>query len=347
MASRLLRKTAGVVGVLFAWCAAETARAQPLLNTDNLCGPGTGNIGTSWISLPSEGLIRTAEDLCTSTVPMPQTVTQVFPDGTGRYTYDCATMTCTSSGPIPEPGCTASTCFCLSPGEGVSIRTSAPSQLDVYGCDAPVPVNIQIATGPGLGGSIVSVPYRTFLTTFNDLGLWYGLPSTGIQRGTVTALDCTTGVLSAPCQIGTAACQAALLKPGLAYRLSSPVSATYSATNPVACLTPNPTPADCPIDGLTVTSGTTNTLNWNPAPVGCTLPLTYQVARFDLDCMLHYCRNCASCSIIGTTTVTTLADTPPMGTNWGYLVSVVGGTWNETANALCIDRDVMFALGCP
>lgn len=346
MRPRRLTTMAGIVAVLLGWSAFGETHAQPLLNTENLCGPGSGLIGTTWISLPTDGTLKTAEDLCASISPTPQTVQQVFPDQAGNYVFDCAALTCTSTGLVPEPGCTASTCFCIDPGEGIAVVASAPSQLAIYGCDAMIPINVPIVSSTGPNGALVSVPFHTFLTTFNDLGLWYGLPSTGISRGTVSGLDCTDGVVTS-CSVGTASCQSALLVPGLAYRLRSPTTGVYSNTNPVTCMNPNPPPASCPVDGLMVSSsGGTNTLTWNPAAAGCPLPLTYQVARLDLACLTHYCAHCAACSILGTTVLTTLADAPPAG-NWAYLVSVVGGTWNDTSATLCTDRDILFGLGCP
>jgi hypothetical protein len=190
--------------------------AQPLLFTENLCGPaGAGLIGTNWISLASDGVITTPEQLCLAITPTPTTVSVMFPDGTGTYSYDCATMVCTSSNPIPEPGCTTSTCFCISPGEGVSVVTNAPSTLPVYGCDSFVPISIPYAPGPGLSGTLVSVPFQTPLVTFNDLGIYFGLPSGGLTRGTITGLNCTTGVV-VQCAAGTTACTAATLVPGAA-----------------------------------------------------------------------------------------------------------------------------------
>jgi len=328
---------------LVAWGTTDSLRAQPLLNTESLCGPGEGNIGTNWISLPSDGILKTAEDLCAAISPTPSTVSQQYPDGTGLYTWDCVS-TCSSTGTIPEPGCTTSACFCITPGEAVSVVTSAPSVLPIYGCDAAVPIDIPIASGPGVTGSLVSVPFHTFLSTVNDLGLWFGLP-TGITGGTVVWLDCATGAATV-CTIGTS-CQFAPIVPGKAYRLRVPSGGIYSATNPVACLTPSPPLATCPIDSLMVSwSGGDATLTWSPPDPACTLPLTYQIARFDPDCIRHYCVHCATCSILGTTAANTFTDTPPLGT-WDYFVSVVGGTWNSTGTTQCVDRDIMFGLGCP
>jgi len=337
---------ASMLGSLALCGLADPLEAQPLLFTEDLCGPqGAGQIGTNWISLASDGVITTPEQLCLAITPTPLTVAVLFPDGTGKYEFDCATMTCTSTNTIPEPGCTTSACFCIKPGEGASVVTSAPSTLPIYGCDSFVTINIPIMIGPGLRGTLVSVPFRSPLVTFNDLGLHFGLPA-GLLKGSVTGLNCTTGQQTT-IQVGTAAGSAALLVPGRAYLLGSPTAGVYSATNPVACIPPNPAAAACPIDSLSITpSGSDAIVTWSPPGAGCGLPLDYQVARFDPDCLVHSCKPCPSCTIIATTTATTFTDTPPSG-NWDYLVSVVGGTWNSTSTSQCVDRDVMFSLGCP
>ena len=225
------------------------------------------------------------------------------------------------------------------------MQTSGPASVPIDGCDSFVPINIPIVAG-GAGGSLVSVPFHTTLVTFNDLGMWFGLPSSALQRGSVAGRNCVDGTFQT-CLVGTATCMTIPLVEGLAYRLTSPVTATYTATNPVACIPPSPGPAQCPIDTLVVTpSGGINTLTWGPPGAGCGLALKYEIARFDLDCLVHYCKHCAACSILGSTLLTTFTDTPPAGT-FGYLVSVVGGTWNSTSTSLCVDRDLMFALGCP
>jgi hypothetical protein len=322
--------------------------AQPLQRTETLCGPaGAGQVGTNWISLASDGVIATAEQLCLAVTPLPFSVAQVYPDPDGRYTYDCAAGTCTSSGPVPEPDCTASSCFCVDPGEGVEIRASADmSTLDVYGCDSLVTIDIPIVAGTSPSGALVSVPFNTFLSTANDLGLYFGLPSSGLSRGTVTSLDCETGEVSS-CQVGTSLCIATSLVPGRAYRLNSPTTATYSATNPVTCQPPGPPASACPIDGLAVApSGGDNLLTWNPPAAGCALPLAYEVARFDPGCLVHYCKPCPGCVTLGPTMDTTLTDTPPPG-DWAYLVRVVGGTWNNAGTSQCTDRDLMLGFGCP
>ena len=337
------------------WCTADSPRAQPLLNTENLCGPpGAGLTGTNWISLPSDGTLKTAEDICDNVNPRPFSVTQFYPDGTGAYTYECGTSTstavCSSNGPIPEPGCASATnCFCITPGEAVSVVTNAPSTLPIFGCDAAVTIDVPLVSGPSTSSTLVSVPFHTFLHTFNDLGAWFGLPSGLIGGASVSYLDCITGSI-ASCNLGSAACNAAVIAPGRAYRIhASGTGGIFSATNPVACLTPNPPLATCPIDSLTVSwNGTDATLTWNPPDPACTVapPLTYKIARFDPDCIKHYCAQCASCTTLGTTMATTFSDTPPPG-NWDYLVSVDGQTWNSTSPTQCVDRDTMFGLGCP
>ena len=339
MNRQVLRSVAGMF-VLVAMSGVSNPLHAQLLFTENLCGPGT-----TWMSLPSESVIMTAEQLCQAIGSAAVSVTEYYPNGPGHYTFDCTTNACTSTGAIPEPGCTASACFCVDPGEGFEVQTTGPASTPIDGCDSFVPINIPIVAG-ATGSSLISVPFHTTLVTFNDLGIYFGLPSTGLQRGTVTGRNCVTGTFQ-PCTLGTVTCMSTPLVQGDAYQLTSPVTTTYSGTNPVACIPPSPGAAQCPIDTLLVTpGGGTNTLTWSPPGAGCGLAPTYAVARYDLSCMVHYCKHCTTCSILGVTTLTTFTDTPPAGA-FGYLVSVVGGTWNSTSTSQCIDHDLMFAQGCP
>jgi len=88
-------------------------------------------------------------------------------------------------------------------------------------------------------------------------------------------------------------------------------------------------------------------LKWSAPGPECALPLDYEIARFDLDCLTHYCKACRTCNIIGRVRDpdTTFTDpTPP--SNVGYLVRVTSGTWNESGGS-CVDLDRMFMAGCP
>jgi hypothetical protein len=319
--------------------------AQALF-TENLCGPGT-----TWMSLPSESDIMTAEQLCQAIGPAAMSVAKFYPDGTGRYTWDCAS-TCTSSTGIPEPNCT-SLCFCVNPGEGFEVVTSGPASFQINGCDSFVPINIPIigANPPPQYGSLVSVPFHTDLVTWNDLGTYYHLPST-FPRGRITTLiNC--GQASQNCDVGTVTCMTLLLEQGKAYRLQSPFTGTYSNTNPVACIPPNPQPAQCPIKMNTPTScgGTCQTISWTPPDPGCGTggPFTYEVARFDLSCLTHYCKKCASCvKLPQVTDPVNSVDDPAPPPDSGWLVRVIpDGTWNEPpGGSQCVDLDLMFAQGC-
>src|SRR5712692_11807661 len=215
MSRQVLRSVAGMF-VLVGMSGASNPLHAQLLFTENLCGPGT-----TWMSLPSESLIMTAEKLCSAIGPTALTVAEFYPDGSARYTFDCTTNACTSTGAIPEPGCTASACVCVDPGEGFEVQTSGPAAVPIDGCDSFVPINIPIVAG-ATGGSLVSVPFKTTLVTFHDLGLYFGLTSTGLQRGTVTGRNCVAGTFQT-CLVGSATCMSVPLVQGEAYRFTSPV----------------------------------------------------------------------------------------------------------------------------
>jgi hypothetical protein len=345
--NRHLLNAAVTLLVLLASSGAMSALNAQTLFTENLCGAGT-----TWMSLQSESVIMTAEQLCAAIGPTAVSVAEFYPDGTARYTYDCTLATtppCTSStGTFPEPGCTTSTCFCVDPGEGFEVVTSGPAVVAIDGCDSFVPINIPIG-GPLIGsnGSLVSVPFNTTLQTFGDLGLYFGLPTRLGSMGRVTGIDCATQSVRT-CSVGTAICNSIPLVPGQAYRLESPVAGIYGGTNPVACVPPSPAPGQCAVQNLLVTAiGNDNQIDWTAPAAGCLLPLDYEIARFDLDCLTHYCKHCASCTITGTVSspITTFTDLSAPS-NVGYLVRVVNGTWNESGGG-CVNLDLLFAPGCP
>jgi hypothetical protein len=323
------------------WNGGSVADTFPPITTVPLCGPGT-----NWLSLPTHSDMMTAADICAAVGPAADFVAQRFPDGPGTYVYECATTACTplAGGPTDEAGCPASSCFCVHPGEGFEVTTNSAVSLPIDGCDEFVSLTLPMLVEAGVSGTLVSVPYSTFLINANDLGIYFGLTSSGLMRGTVTGFDCATGAFTS-CNVGTAACESFTLVPGQAYRLKNTVSGDLTALNPVTCAPPPATP--CSMDSLAVASiDGSNVLTWE-APAGCTLPLDYEVARGDLECLRHHCSNCLSCAILGTTAGTTLTDDSPPSTPVWYLVRVIDGTWNGTGPTQCTDRDIMFGLGCP
>lgn len=326
------------------------------LATVNLCADGAGNIGTNWVSLPTVSDMTTAEELCLS-IPGALTVAQGTSDATGplsrRWSFDCATSVCTSSQPIPEPGCAASACFCLERGEGIEVVPSAATPWDVNFCDTFETITLPA----GFQNYLVSIPYDTFLATANDLANHVGLPNTGVQRGTVTRTDCVTGAVTT-CQAGTVACDTLAIVPGQAYRIRYPAPTPgVTFTNPVSCAPlPAPDPALCPIDDLVF--GDAERFGWT-APDRCALPAVYDSIRGDLGCLRGGCRQsvtppgpaCAGCVLledddIDTTTVD--ADVPALGLGFWYHARVDAGTWRDpVAAGACVDRDALFAAGCP
>ena len=214
------------------------ALAATLPFTENLTCPGTW-----WISLPDSNPtingspVVTAEDLC-ALIPNAISVNQGYPVNGGggtvstrEWTYDCQTAACTAgvlSPAPPEPGCCGS-CFCVNPGEGIRVSISAASSFVISGTETPALLKM---TG-GSAQYIVSVPFNSCLTTWNDLGLAIGLPSTGFFRGTVLSFDSCTGAFT-EATVGTAAAMSALLVPGKAYRIRWTDSLPHAYFNPVA-----------------------------------------------------------------------------------------------------------------
>ena len=224
-----------VLTVAIAGGAIAPAGATTLPYVVDIPDSGEGNIGTTWISLPTLSPLRTAEALCAA-VPNSLTVMQAYPQddtvGTSpeEYTYDCLAHTCTASPLSPvgkEPGCTASSCFCIEPGEGVMVRASEPSSLLVTGADT----DVSLTFDPTMRGYWISLPYENNFTTINSLAPAYSLPTTGIQRGIVTWIDPVTGVVTSV-NVGTVQGNTAMVVPGRAYRLRWPLTVPASIVNP-------------------------------------------------------------------------------------------------------------------
>ena len=224
-----------LLALLWGW---TSARAATLPFDIQLVAAGAGQIGNNWISLPNATQIKTAEQLCKAIGPNATSVAQVFPETGGRYTWSCgggagACTTTNPAGTIPEPGCSASSCFCIDDGEGYEVKVSAATTFRVDGCESPVPITL-----PAGGTSyLVSVPFATGLVTWNDLALAFGLQATGIPRGTVTGLDPAVGVFNT-CQAGSAACMAQLLVPGRSYRLGYTAAPVNPYTSPTSSAGP-------------------------------------------------------------------------------------------------------------
>ena len=203
------------------------------------------NIGRNWISLPTNSPIKTAEELCA--IPNALTVSQGFPTDINpapaprQWDYDCATHTCTPHGlsAPTEPGCSLSSCFCIDPGEGVEVRVSEPSTLEVTGTESPVTINLPT----GGRDYLISVPYQTTLTNANELGAVVGLVCSGAIRGSVLSLNPTTGTTTSV-NCGTAGGTALTIVPGRAYRIRYTNDLAHSYTSPT---TANP---DADGDGI-------------------------------------------------------------------------------------------------
>ena len=196
------------------------------------CVAGEGNIGTYWISLPTESPLHTAEALCAA-IPNAITVRQGFPteDTVGQaqdYSYDCLSHACTASATSPagpEAGCTTSSCFCIDPGEGFDVRVAAASSLLVTG----VETNASIPLVPPNLGYLVSLPYESNLANLNQVAIAFGLPTSGALRGSVTKVNPCTGVATSVVP-GTPGAIAATVVPGQAVRIRYPATPGAPAT---------------------------------------------------------------------------------------------------------------------
>ena len=344
--------------LLLASAGAGSSRAQALFTRD-LCAPGSGNIGHSWVSIPTITDLPTPEAICQA-VPGLVSVAQGnndSPAASRLWTYDCATGACTSGQPVPETGCTASTCFCVDPGDGIDVVPAAAATLPINGCDTFTTVTIP----GGFKSALYSIPYDTFLVTCMDLVNYVGLPSTGISRATLSRLDCATGSLTV-LTAGTTACINHNLVRGEAYRVSyyaGGVIPGYSFTNAVACSPlAAPAPAACPIGDLNFIDA--DTFAWG-APPGCPLPLAYDAIRGDLSCLRGFCTEsiapplfpCGGCTLLENDDIVDAAAddaaVPAVGAGFWYGARVDGGTWNESGAGMhCSDWDAMLpAGGCP
>lgn len=345
---------AAVSLLVLAFSGPFTSTRADLLFTRDLCADGEGRIGTSWVSLPFQSDMMTAEMLCLA-IPPAATVSQGFyfeTTSSPRYTYDCATGACTSALVIPEPGCSASACFCIEHGEGVEVIPSVAMTFDINGCDTFQTVSLPA----GFFTRLISIPYDTTLLTSTDLGRHIGLPLTGDPPGMILRIDCATG--NGQTAYAGWPFNSFALTPGEAYVVTNPTSTVgLRYTNPAACSPiAAPAAATCPIGDLVFTSLTTMT--WT-APPGCLLPPLYDTIRGDLACLRDFCTQsiaplfdpCPTClgledDALDTTTVDLTV--PVVGTAFWYLARVDGGTWNHTGDMKCTDYDPMLAGSpCP
>ena len=200
--------------------------------------------GTFWISLPSNSNVARAEDLC-SLIPNAISVKQRFslsesiygPGGPSprEWTLYCANPTASgcTAGPgspaPPEGGACGSACFCIDPGEGFEVTVSAPSTFQVTGSESATPISLP----PGGYTYLVSVPFDTCMKTWNDLAIAIGLPTSGLQRGTVSRYDGCTGS-STGALAGSSAATSGILVPGAAYVVTYTDHLGHTFTNPVS-----------------------------------------------------------------------------------------------------------------
>lgn len=117
------------------------------------------------------------------------------------------------------------------------------------------------------------------------------------------------------------------------------------------CIAPLPPAAKCPIDTL-ASMGDKATLTW-AFPAGCALPPIFDMAKGDLDCLVHSCNpihSCATCLVgenNGGDAMAVDSTIPALGQGFWYLARVDEGTWNTTGLTQCTDFDAALPLGCP
>ena len=302
-----VRALAGWAMLLLLAAGIEGASAATLPFTMNLpCGQGAGNVGTYWISLPNVSPtingspVVTAEDLC-ALIPNATSVGQAWGDAGGAgqtlghsWTYDCSAHTCTAGALTPNPpeaGC-CSTCFCVNPGEGYIVKVSAPSSFVIGGGESP-----EIITIPGGAQSwFISVPFDSCgINTANDLATATGLPSTGITRGTVLALNGCTGALTL-CNAGTPACSSLAIVPGTGYRIRYTDILAHAYRNPVAGDFDGDGVASCSDNcPMVANPGQENTVDgdpWGNACDNCPAVANASQADSDVDGDGDSCDNC-------------------------------------------------------
>ena len=214
-----------VVPVLLAVLAAISRPSAVNLCTD----PGPLPKGESWISLPDQTCLRSAEDLCVA-IPNAVWVRQGNPNtpASPQWTFNCSSKTCVPTGTSDpkEPTCSVSSCFCVDPPEGFAVSVSAATTVSFAGCETQFPVTLSSGAS-----RIVSVPNNPTLVKASDLATVMGLTSTGLNssRGVVSRLVCSTGVVQSYIA-GTNTAFAFTLVPGEGYRIADPSPISY--TNP-------------------------------------------------------------------------------------------------------------------
>jgi hypothetical protein len=180
-------------------------------------GTSTGQVGNNWLSIPYFNPYGNFAGLCAqtgliSTGITRATVTKIEPTGV-TTTAQCGTAAA------------AAAAANLIPGLGVRVTnagTGAPTSIILVGSHNPSLVITVPAKGTGpVGNYWFAVPYHTTAVTAADLCLSSGLTSTGLNRGSVTRLNSTTGAFtSANC--GTAGATGLTLVLGEAVRLTNP-----------------------------------------------------------------------------------------------------------------------------
>jgi len=161
---------------------------------------GSPQIGKNWTSLPFNNPYPTIAALCSQT-------------GLPIGSLTGAKMTLLSvNGLFPVAICGEATAgtIAIPAGKGVQIEeptsASALSSIIIVGSHNPtMSITILKASSGQQGKYWFSVPYHTTATTVRDLCIQAGLSTVGITAASITRLNATTGLFSAPvCGTGTA-----------------------------------------------------------------------------------------------------------------------------------------------
>src|SRR5262249_13641566 len=108
---------------------------------------------------------------------------------------------------------------------GFEVKVSAPTSLLVTGSESTA----SIALVPTTKAYLMSIPYESNLGNLEQVAVAYGLPTTGVLRGTILEVDPCTGTTTSV-SAGTAPANARAVVPGRAYRLTWPSTSTPPAT---------------------------------------------------------------------------------------------------------------------
>ncbi|HKY31102.1 MAG TPA: hypothetical protein VJV23_01110 [Candidatus Polarisedimenticolia bacterium] len=207
--------------------------------------------GTHWIALPTSTGILKAEDLCATLGPAVTSVAQIFPDGTGQFTWQCS-GSCSGA---PEAGSCGSSCFCIDDGEGYEIVTTGPVSTQIFGRDDAVTIALPA------GGDTYLVSPPCVSSAFSARRFLDAIPGGNLSTTDLTGRDGCTGGTST--MAGSQLTQGFSLQPGRAYRLRVGHTSGLTYANPVNPSPAGPPPMLMPQTQTYCISGTSDGVGWS------------------------------------------------------------------------------------